>query len=303
MSRKCSDADFENAIHAYIAGESAQAVAARFHASEKRLTEALKARGLFRDKAARNQIKARKNTARALRRLPLPVDEIAARYRTGESENALAVAFGVSRSAITVRLREAGVPRRDQTTANQLLAAQTPIEEHHRRIQIAQDAVRGRRVPLRERIARARTRQRKALGRSSAEELLERWLLERGVPTIPQQAVGPYNVDLGAYPVAVEIFGGTWHFSRNHAKRFRYLFDAGWHLVIVFVDGRRSLLTKGAADYIVAFLQEASRNPTMGRQYRVIWGEGKLCAAGGADADKLAAVVPRRGRHGRRAIR
>jgi len=300
MTRKCSPADLDHAVELYVSGMSAENAARIVHTTEVTLKSALKARGLWRDRAAMQAIKSAKMSATAMAKSDLPIQEIAARYNAGESENELARAFGVSRSAIEARLLKAGVRRRDQAAANQLLAQRTPMSEHLRRIKIAQEASRGLHHSINHRSKIAQTRQARVTHSSPAERLLAMWLTNRGVATVAQQAIGPYNVDLGAYPVAVEIFGGTWHFTRDHAKRFRYLFDQGWHVIIVFVDGRRSILTEGAADYIVTFLKEATCNPTMPRQYRVIWGEGKLCASGSANGDELAAIVPRRGRHGRR---
>ena len=298
MARKIPPADLNNAVEAYLTGLSSEDASKIFNFSASPLVKELKRRGLLRDLTARSAIKKSKISAKAMERTPLPIDEIAVRYLAGESENSLAQTFNVSRGAIRVRLRKADIELRDQTTANQLMSKQTPIDEHHRRISIAQEATRGRKASLNELLRRAQTKERKPSNRSQAEILLETWLTERGVVSIPQQAIGKYNVDLGTYPVAVEIFGGTWHFTKNHVERFDYIFNAGWHVLIVFVDSRRSVLTPGAADYIVTFLQETTSNPTMPREYRVIWGEGKLCTAGGANSNELAAVIPHRGRHG-----
>jgi len=293
MPAKCSDADFDNAVQAYIAGESVENTATRFHTSQQRLADYLKAHGLLRDKASRYKIIGEKCGATRRALIPLPEAEIAARYLAGESENTLARCFGVSRSAITTRLRVAGVQRRDMATANRLAQTAIPIEEHHRRIKIAQDAVRGRRVSIDEKIRRAIGREAKGSNRSASEILLEGWLIDRGISTVPQKAIGIYNVDLGAYPVAVEIFGGSWHATKHtHTERTRYILNQGWHLVVIWTHPRRSPLVPAVADYIVTFLQEVSSKPTAIREYRVIRGDGQELARGRFDGNDISLVVP-----------
>jgi len=230
----------------------------------------------------------------------LPDQEIVNRYLAEESANSIACSLGIGRSTVERRLIALNIPLRTNAEANRIMIKNTPIEILRSRIKVAQESSRGRTITMKEKIARAATRQARATHQSAAEILLATWLEERGISVIPQQAVGPYNVDIGAFPVAVEIFGGGWHFVRDHSKRFRYIFDQGWHLIIIYVDGRRSVLTPGAADYIVSFFEEATRNPSIDREYRMIWGEGKAYAAGGSDSDELASIIPHRGSHGRR---
>jgi hypothetical protein len=119
-------------------------------------------------------------------------------------------------------------------------------------------------------------------------------LQDRGIPTIAQQAIGPYNCDLGAYPVAVEVFGGGWHWYGDHVaivpKRFRYILDAGWHILAVKIDAAFPL-TSVTADYIAAYIQQARSDPSSRREYRVIRGAGETLASGSADDDQIS-IVP-----------
>lgn len=276
MTRKISSADFENAIQAYVTGEGAVSVARRFHCGKQRVSDELKARGLWRDPYA-----------------TIPCEEIAARYTSGESENAIAKSLGVSRNVIATRLRVAGAERRTSAAANQLLASQTPLTEHHRRIRIAQDANRGRKQSFEHRCHIAASRQTNISNSSPAEIMLVQWLADEGIWSTPQQAIGPYNVDIGAYPVAVEILGGAWHAGKSiHPKRTRYILDQGWSLVFIWSHIRRSPLTFAATDYVAAFLKELRSNPSSVGQYRVIRGDGQELARGSADTDDITIVVP-----------
>jgi hypothetical protein len=308
LTRKASDADLEHAVQDYAAGESVEVLSRRYHLGGKRLTEVLKARGVMRDTKAHRVLAGRKLSATVRARTGLPDAEVVARYLAGESENGLARAYGTARTVIRARLLSAGVTPRAPREANRLLAAALTPEEQRQRLAAAHAAARGRPLPRAVQVARAQTTERLARegqrARSAGEQLLQDWLAARGVPTVPQRAVGIYNVDLAAGAVAIELYGGTWHTTGRHAarapERARYLFDQGWHLVIVWSDLRRGPLTEGAADYIRAFVEETRREPTAARQYRVLWGTGEEVARGGADADEVAAVVPRRGRDWRR---
>jgi hypothetical protein len=135
------------------------------------------------------------------------------------------------------------------------------------------------------------------------EQLVQQMLAIRGVETVPQKAIGPYNADLGAEPVAVECFSGEWHRYGRHIDRFPersiYLLDQGWNLAIIWIEnGRRNHagvpLTGRAIDYLVTFIEQSRRDPTFRREYRVIWGDGKILSVSDADLDNFS-VIPTRG--------
>jgi hypothetical protein len=115
-----------------------------------------------------------------------------------------------------------------------------------------------------------------------------------------QKAVGPYNIDIAAKPIAVEIFGGHWHGSGRHVarapKRFRYLLDQGWPFVIVWADARHAPLTPDAAQYIVTFAEFVRSHPTARREYRVIWGTGEEATPVKPQLNKVAHVPSLAGR-------
>lgn len=238
-------------------------------------------------------------------RLAVPIAELLSRYRAGESENALATAFGVSRPAIRKRLLEAGITPRDGSAAMLLRMAGTTAEQRASLSTAAHDAVRGKRQSDAHRCAIATTRQRLQSGTSPGEMALAEMLAARGISTVPQQAIGPYNCDLGAAPVAVEVFGGGWHWSGRHIlrapERFRYILNAGWNILAVKIDSKRSPLTDTTADHITAYIETARRYPARYREYRVIGSAGELLAACTANDDDqtLIATLRRRSNTGR----
>lgn len=235
----------------------------------------------------------------------LPDGQICARYLAGESENALAKAFGVNRWTIRRRLDRAGVERRGRGEANRrMMAARTP-EENRRNTEASHRAATGRKATLEERCKCALSRERNPSNVGMNEPLLSDMLAERGVTCVPQKAVGPYNCDLAAGTVAVEVFGGNFHFGGRHwerlPKRLRYLLDRGWSVIMVVVDAHRHPLTGAGAQQVVAFIERLSSNPAARREYRMIRGTGELMSAGSDEDDERTIVETLgRGRNGRR---
>lgn len=299
MPPKAPPSNLDDAIQAYIAGDGYNAAARRFKIGVIALRDALRDRGLLRSRVAQQRITCLQSSATRRSNAGLPEAEIVRRYQDGESMCSLAEAFNTTRIVIKCRLRAAGIPMRSGAEANRLAMSARTAEEHRRNTAAAHVARRGNADPLERRCRRARTRQERQTHSSPNESLLRNWLAERGVEAVIQQAIGPYNTDLGAAPVAVEVFGGNWHAYGYHrriaAERFGYLLDLGWNLVIVWVDQRIHPLTTAAADYIVPFVKQSRSDPTFRRQYRVIWGDGQEVPVSGDDLDQLA-HIPSRGR-------
>lgn len=303
--KTASPADIDNAIQAYCAGESLDTVACTYHVGYQRLKDIIADRGFLRSEAETKALRVAKMAAARRAQLALPIDDIVSSYLSGVSEKALANQYGVSRGAIAARLRAAGVRRRTLKEAEQLVHAERTPEQYRQYVQAAHAAVRGRTRSFEELCLAANTREKRRLHASPQELRLQSWLNERGIHMISQKALGPYNADLGAFPVAVEVFGGNWHAYGQHAARFakrtRYILDQGWNLVIVWASNRKRrdeaiAVTPTAADYIAAFFQESSSDPTIRSQYRVIWGDGQPVPTSGLDLDDIALVPSRRRR-------
>ena len=229
--------------------------------------------------------------------IPPNTDDWIEDYLAGESIKKLASKLGTNRKTLTRTLRERDIPIRDIATANRLEQAGRTREQRIAYTAAAHVAARGRTHSFDEKVKRAHTREIRQLGTSPAEQLLAIWLDQRSIVTVPQKAIGPYNADLAAGTVAVEIFGGGWHGYGRHrartAERYRYLLDQGWSVVIVWIDQRSYQLQTLAADYIATFCKLACRDPALAGQYRVIWGDGHEAPSIGSDLDKLA-VKPTR---------
>lgn len=225
-------------------------------------------------------------------RFDLPFDKIIALYKSGISEQGLAKRFGVNRGTIRRRLIETGTEIRRQKEANFLRSSNYSAEERKRMARKAHEIRRGMKVSWETKCRHAQTIEKqpyKSGTVSKAEKQLRKLLINRGIQTIPQKAFGAYNCDLAAYPVAVEIFGGAFHWYGNHgrlfAKRTNYILNSGWFLYIIFVNRRH--IDNIDADKTAAFIESIRRNKPTITEYRVIGRAGKLLASGCSEGNHL----------------
>lgn len=217
-------------------------------------------------------------------------------YNGGMSVKALSKKFSCSRDVIKNRLLKLGVVPRGRSESMYLRMAQSSPEEIAALTEAAHIAAKGRSCTFEERCKVAATREKLVIGASRTEEILRNWLESDGLTCCPQKAVGPYNIDIAVDEgrIAVEVFGGNWHCSGNHAGRFKerteYLLDSGYFLVIVWVNLQHPLEV-GAAKYIVSLSEKICRNEAVGGKYRVIWGNGERSPTGEEKFD-YRSIVP-----------
>jgi very-short-patch-repair endonuclease len=227
------------------------------------------------------------------RKLPdLDINHLVSEYRSGRSVLDLSREFCVSRPTVTQRLVKAGVKLRTISEQNIISFDRIGPERRAAMTRAAHDAVRGSTKSFESLAAAAISKQRTLSSVSPVERKLMADLSKCGINAIPQLAIGPYNCDLACHPVAVEVFGGHWHFSGRHfaraQKRINYLGNAGWHVLMVVVGNtaayRYSDITR---DYIASYVKAASSDPSTAREYRVIDCRGDTLAAGRCDDDDV----------------
>ena len=210
------------------------------------------------------------------------LNDLLQRYIAGESENKLAREAGVNRWTFRQRLLAAHIDPRTQPEAERFKWARMTPAERERQISAAHAAVRGRILSFREKHAQALGKEKALCNTAPIETELATTLRTRGLCITQQKTIGIYNVDVAidVPPIAVEIFGGSWHCYGGHLARFhkrvKYILNEGWHVVIIWLDARRYPLGKGAIEYLLSLRQELSGNPPSRRQYRVILGNGQL---------------------------
>ena len=246
------------------------------------------------------------------KRIDLDVNNIVKKYVGGMSENALSKLYRVNRWTIRQRLLEAGISPRGHSKAEYIKWERMSTKQRLAQTAAAHEASRGRIVSMAVKIKRAKTWQQKGGfdSRSKIEGIIFEWLSLTDIDFIPQQAIGPYNCDFGAYPVAVEIFGGNWHMAgergRQRKKAIRYFLDHGWHCYIVVINTKRYPLIPSVTDHIISYVQQIRSHPSTICEYRMVGSNGEFIAAGCADDNEISFVSsfansrdPRTGRYER----
>jgi hypothetical protein len=279
MPTKLTTADLDDLVKRYLAGEPIQGLASRFGLSHyTTVYYHLRRAGI---RASRAQKSAAVQA--------LNPEQLAADYRRGESVKSIAQRAGVSCDAIRSRLVSQGVTLRSTSEQGRIYSASLTPEQRRDRAAAANAAARGSTVPAHRLAQRAITLKERGWDGphvSQGDRDLGALLAARGLQAVPQQAIGPYNVDLALSPVAVEVHGGSWHRSNAAAERERedYILDAGWHLLIFWTTSDYPLQPRGA-DEVAAYVDLARSDPSLPREKRVIRGNGQLTAAYEAQPD------------------
>mgnify|MGYP001558675514 CR=1 FL=1 len=282
MPRILTPADRDELVKLYLAGANEAQLARQLSVSKQQIKTELLRRGIRRNLVDQALFEWHQHTT-------LSYDDVVRFYLAGESENQVAKQCNSVRGVIRRILLLQGVTPRDQSESETLKWQNMPNETRQRQVTAAHAAMRGSTRSRDERITHALGVQR--IGRlNGSERLMHGLLAERGVITVPQQAIGPYNSDLGATPVSVEILGGGWHYApvrnANIVRKTRYALDAGWHVLMIEVT-LRFPITPTQADYVVSYIEQARANPSAIREYRVIRGAGEFVTGGCANDDEI----------------
>jgi very-short-patch-repair endonuclease len=217
------------------------------------------------------------------------VDNAISDYLSGMTGQQVAIKYNITRQTLNKRLNERGYAHRGRSAAQQLKMDKSTPEFRKSITQAAHYAVRGS-VRGFDELCRKAIRKQGSEIVSAYEIDIANELAARGIDVIHQKAVGPYNVDVAAFPVAVEVFGGGWHFYGRHIarteQRIRYLGDSGWHVLMVCVT-QYYTVTRETLDYIATYIKTARSAESERREYRVIRGNNYSLAVGKCDDDHI----------------
>ena len=183
-------------------------------------------------------------------------DDIIKRYYSGEPINKLAKEFGIGRLTLTNRFKQAGVILRSRSEAISLMLRNRTPEEKIKYSEAAHKAVKGKKYTLEELEYRSKCYQSNPKLISPYESAIAQELVNLGVTVAQQFSISKYNVDiLAGGLIAVEIYGGGWHSSRDHSVRDKYILDQGFDRFTIWVGCQHHLFDPvRCADQIVAFL-------------------------------------------------
>lgn len=218
-------------------------------------------------------------------------------YDSGIGAHGIAKRLGCkSRGQVQRIIIDSGRSLRDRSAQQQARMDAATREQRLALTAAAHASVRGKAQDPALLIKRAMART-KLVGRD--ELVLSAMLANRGISTDQQTPVGPYNCDLTSGAVAVEVWGGNWHWHGRHIarceKRFRYIMDRGWNILVVVVN-RTSPMNESVADYVASYIQESDADPSSVREYRVIWRAGEDSTGGRSDDAHFSVEPPFGGR-------
>ncbi len=283
------DLDINDLARRYLAGEAIEAIAKSVSLTGNGLRHRFVKAGIA--------LEDRKTSAGLFRRKRRIDDqELVRRYQAGESELAISLAMGISRPAVRRRLLDSGIQPRDSSSAASLRLSKMTPDQRLALSDAAHAAVRG--IPQSEehRCDIAITRERRITNVGALEDVLDERLRASGVVTVPQKAIGRYNVDIAITEsrIAVEVFGGNWHRSRHAATRYRkrtdYLLDQGWLPIIVWGTWKCSI-DPLVTEYIVSLHERRCRGESCGSQEHVIRGDGYVAPIGTTNPYNGAIIV------------
>lgn len=222
--------------------------------------------------------------------------DVIAAFNSGIGVAGMMDAIGISVAATKTILKKNGIALRNRSQQQFARMASYTKEEIKKLTRNANIASKYRTVSVESLCKRAKTVEKKVdFWQSDSEIILAKMLLERGIETIPQKAIGRYNCDLTSNTVAVEIFGGHWHWHGQHLARTKdrvnYILDQGWDVLMVAVN-QSFPLTDEVADYIASYINSRSRNPTRPREYRVIWGAAEFTTSGRLNDENFSIEPP-----------
>lgn len=211
------------------------------------------------------------------------LNDIVSRYQAGESALKLSREFNIERNVIRRRLVAMGIALRTNSQACLIRMSRMTPADRRAITANANKAAKGRHPARAERLKGAKTRESRRTGASAIEFIMADMLMSRGVKNlVHQKAIGVYNVDIAIKSprIAIEIMGGNWHTSEHHAllhhKRIPYILNAGWTVVIIWVNAKSYPLTIKAGDYIITLMERLRLNKSSRGEYHVIRGNGDM---------------------------
>ncbi len=224
------------------------------------------------------------------------MDHAIALFNDGIGISGIAKQLGYCRSVVTRAFKEAGINGRNRGEQQSARMANYTPEQKKELTKASNNASRGKPVKESAKINRAKSIEKSLKIRMSADEtILADMLRARGIDTVAQKAIGIYNCDLATDTVAVEVFGGGWHWHGAHLarteKRFNTIMNSGLNVLVVAVSDS-SPLTDAVADYVAAYIKQSSMNPSASREYRVIWCAGKFTTCGGLNDNNFSIKPP-----------
>lgn len=290
MSRKFTTPDGYDILKRYNAIFSCHQIASELGVTIKVVQRLLAEKGIIDTSRKTSTI------ARSLAETGVSESEVLDMFKSGIGVRGVFEKLGVSINAVNAILERNGIATRNRSEQQFARMANASPEERKRLAKAANEAAKGRVRSFEEKCKMAATFESIGARRESLyEDALAFSFLSGGLTIVRQKAIGPYNCDIAIDSIAVEVFGGHWHWHGEHLarteERFRYIMNAGFDILVVpFSDSFP--FSERTASYLVDLINKMRCNPAPARQYRVIWGAGDFITGGGLDDDKISIDPP-----------
>lgn len=277
MSRLFVDIDVDDFIRAFNEGKTQKEIGQMFGLTKKQVHNRCRALGLLR-----------------FRRIEFSDRQIAAMielFQAGRGIGGIAKEFNVAANVVHRIFKERNIKPRNRSEQQYARMSNTTPEEKRRLVQAANAAMRGT-VKTKQEIYKSN------LGKfrgqsgniSEMEKVLNQMLRDRGQVTLTQLPIDKYNADIVVGDIAVEVFGGCWHWHGNHlagsVERLYTFFDWGYHVVIVAMRHEREI-TPQLCDNLISLFEFIRSNKSSVRQYRMVRSDGQVVAAADSNRDDI----------------
>lgn len=227
----------------------------------------------------------------------LDTDYIIREYASGVGVGGIADKLGVSPRPIERVIRENGVVLRGRGAQQQARMDKATPAEKRALVRNANIAARGsvRTFATKCKLAKSLAGRVDVHHVSALEDAFAEMLDDANVTCTRQVACGPYLCDFVIDSIAVEIWGGNYHFSGLHIarapERFKYILDTMKAAIIITVNNTNPL-TPRLIKALVANIDELSRHPTLSGEYRMLWSNGDYVTGNCLDGDNFTFKYP-----------
>lgn len=227
----------------------------------------------------------------------LDTNYIIEKYASGIGIGGVANMLGVSPSPIERTLRENGVHIRNPSEQQQARMDRSTPEEIAKLTKAANKAATGRKKTFEELCKGAKTREGNIDTHtvSKLEHSFAAMFDDANIKYTRQVACGAYNCDFVVDSVAVEVWGGNFHFSGEHLarseERFKYITRFFKGVIIVTINSSNPF-SEGLVKALIANIKEFSGQPSITGEYRMIWSNGEFITGNRINGDNFAFIYP-----------
>jgi predicted transcriptional regulator len=219
---------------------------------------------------------------------------IVSMFKDGIGVGGIAERIGTSPSFIKTYLNERGYEIRNRSQQQSARMRRSSPEQIASLTKAAHNALRGRKVPIKERICSAQTKEGKINKRSKYEKLIFPILRDNFPDVVPSKAIHTYNADFAIGKVTVEVFGGGWSISdrkriSRYIRRCKDIGNRGFHTVFFIAINESKLSNTGK---LIETINLASLDPSPRGKYWMVWGDSEGSSGFCDELDDSAFISP-----------